>query len=71
MLDVFAQHLLPEIGTGIDHQRNPFGFDQGGSAQPFVAAVGRGADPAPARDNRNALRGTGAQKRKFGHEALI
>lgn len=60
--DVFTKHLLPEIRTGIDHYAAFANSEMNRSAQPFVAKVHGGAHLAPASDDRDALRSSGAKK---------
>ena len=60
-----TQHLVTEIGPGIDDDAHAVRFDHRRSAQAVVAPVRRSADLAATPDDGHALRSTGSQKGEF------
>lgn len=65
------QHLIAEVGSGIDKDRGLGGADQGRCPEPLVARVGRSADRTMAADDGHALRGSGSQKRQTVHIRVV
>jgi hypothetical protein len=61
-LDPFAQHLLPEVGSRVDHEAFVADLQVHRNAQPLVAEVQRTAHLAFAGNDGNALRRAGAEK---------
>ena len=64
-----TEHLLPEIGTGVDHEGPrtlrsvlPIDLEQGAGSGAVVAGVGGRAHPAVTGDDRDPLGGSGAEK---------
>ena len=64
MGNLFAQHLLPEIGTGIDQESLSFKAHERRTAQALVPRIRRRTDLAVASDHRNPLRCPRSQKSK-------
>ena len=69
LLDAGPQHLLPEIRTGVDHERplplwsvGAIDLEQGARAEALVPGILGRADPAVTRDDGHPLRGAGAEK---------
>ena len=63
--DVLPEHLLPEIGTAIDHVIVIIPGDHHRNTQPFVLWIFTEADRVITPDHGDALRGSGTQKSQF------
>ena len=53
--DVFAQHLLPKVWTGIDGHHHLVGLDEDGRAQAFVTWILRLTNGTLATDDGHPL----------------
>ena len=62
-----AEHLVTEIGSGVDDDAHAPRFDHRRGAQAVVARIRRRADLTAAADDGHALRRSGSQKGEF-HE---
>src|SRR6056297_347620 len=63
--NIFAQHLLTEIGTGVNNKIKATDFQKQRRAKSFIACIIRTANFAIAANYRNSLRGSGSKKSGF------
>jgi len=65
MLDAGAEHLLAQVGASVNQDVSAGGGNEGSRAEAVVERVVRRADFAIAADDRDSLRGAGAEEREF------
>src|SRR5580692_5157324 len=60
-----TEHLITEIGSGVDHDGSGSGLDKDAGTKPFIFRVGRSAHLAGTGYHGNAGAGSGTQEGNF------